>query len=167
MSLLTPDFGLLFWTIVVFTIVFILLAKYGFPVITKGVDNRKKYIDEALIKAEEANIRYEELTQTGEAIIEKANKEQVRLLNEATAQRDRIIEEAKRKASIAAQQEFDHAMRQIQTERDNAIRDIRKQVGLLSVEIAEKVVREKLRDEKDQMRMIDKMIDEVINSKVV
>ena len=70
------------------------------------------------------------------------------MLNEATAQRDRIIEEAKRKASIAAQQEFDHAMRQIQTERDNAIRDIRKQVGLLSVEIAEKVVREKLRDEK-------------------
>ncbi|NMA73402.1 MAG: F0F1 ATP synthase subunit B [Bacteroidales bacterium] len=166
-SLLKPEFGLLFWMFISFVFVFILLAKYGFPVITKAVNNRKEYIDEALKKAEEANERYDHLNETAEAIIEKANQEQIRLLNEATAQRDKIIEEARRKASVAANKEFDHAMRKIQAEKENAIRDIRKQVGLLSVEIAEKVVREKLKDEKEQMRMIDKMIDEVINAKVM
>lgn len=166
MSLLTPEFGLLFWMFIAFIIVFILLAKYGFPVISKAVDNRKTFIEEALVKAQEANEKYAQLQKTGEAIIDQANQEQIRLLNEATAQRDKIIEEAQRKASVAAQKEFDHAMRRIQAEKENAIRDIRKQVGLLSVEIAEKVVREKLKDEKEQMRMIDKMIDEVINKTV-
>ncbi len=166
MSLLTPEFGLLFWMFIAFIIVFVLLAKYGFPVISKAVDNRKTFIEESLVKAQEANERYAQLQKTGEAIIDQANQEQIRLLNEATAQRDKIIEEAQRKASVAAQKEFDHAMRRIQAEKENAIRDIRKQVGLLSVEIAEKVVREKLKDEKEQMRMIDKMIDEVINKTV-
>ncbi len=166
-SLLKPEFGLLFWMFISFVFVFILLAKYGFPVITKSVNNRKKYIDEALKKAQEANEKYDHLSETAEAIIDKANQEQIRLLNEATSQRDKIIEEARKKASVAAKKEFDHAMRKIQAEKENAIRDIRKQVGLLSVEIAEKVVREKLKDEKEQMRMIDKMIDEVINSKVI
>lgn len=166
MSLLTPEFGLLFWMFIAFIFVFVLLAKYGFPVISKAVDNRKTFIEESLVKAQEANERYAQLQQTGEAIIDQANQEQIRLLNEATAQRDKIIEEAQRKASVAAQKEFDHAMRRIQAEKENAIRDIRKQVGLLSVEIAEKVVREKLKDEKEQMRMIDKMIDEVINKTV-
>lgn len=166
MSLLTPEFGLLFWMFIAFIFVFILLAKYGFPVISKAVDNRKTFIEEALVKAQEANEKYAQLQKTGEAIIDQANQEQIRLLNEATAQRDKIIEEAQRKASVAAQKEFDHAMRRIQAEKENAIRDIRKQVGLLSVEIAEKVVREKLKDEKEQMRMIDKMIDEVINKTV-
>ena len=166
MSLLTPEFGLLFWMFIAFIFVFVLLAKYGFPVISKAVDNRKTFIEEALVKAQEANEKYAQLQKTGEAIIDQANQEQIRLLNEATAQRDKIIEEAQRKASVAAQKEFDHAMRRIQAEKENAIRDIRKQVGLLSVEIAEKVVREKLKDEKEQMRMIEKMIDEVINKTV-
>ena len=55
MSLLTPDSGLLFWMVIVFGIVFVILAKYGFPVITRMVDERKQYIDKSLLAAREAN----------------------------------------------------------------------------------------------------------------
>ena len=64
-SILTPDFGLLFWMLLAFLIVFFLMAKYGFPIITKMVEDRKNYIDESLQKAHEANERLAGIQQEG------------------------------------------------------------------------------------------------------
>ena len=86
-----------------------------------------------------------------------ANKEQGRILREAMEERDKIVHEARKQAEIAAQKELDAVKQQIQIEKDEAIRDIRRQVAVLSVDIAEKVLRKSLEDKEAQMGMIDRM----------
>lgn len=163
MSLLLPDTGLIFWTLVVFGIVFIILAKYGFPVIVKMVEGRKTYIDQSLEVARQANAQLLQLKAEGNAIIAAANKEQGRIMKEAMQERDKIIHEARSQATIAGQKELDEAKLQIQKEKEDAIRDIRRQVAILSVDIAEKVIRKNLNETDEQMDMIDRMLDEVMN----
>ena len=77
-------------------------------------------------------------------------------------ERDKIVHEARKQAEIAAQKELDAVKQQIQMEKDEAIRDIRRQVAVLSVDIAEKVLRKSLEDKDAQMGMIDRMLDEVL-----
>ena len=150
MSLLTPDSGLLFWMVIVFGIVFVILAKYGFPVITRMVDERKQYIDKSLLAAREANEQLANIKADSEMILAKAHEEQARILNEAQVEGQKLLDEAKK---------------QIQAEKDSAISDIRRQVAVLSVDIAEKVLRKNLDDEKEQMEMIDRLLDELTVSK--
>lgn len=163
MSLLLPDSGLLFWMFLSFGIVFVVLAKYGFPIIVKMVEGRKTYIDQSLEVAREANAQLSKLKEQGEALVVAANKEQGRILKEAMQERDKIIHEARKQAEAAAQKELDEVKKQIQIEKDEAIRDIRRQVAILSVNIAEKVIRKNLDDKREQMEMIDRMLDEVLN----
>ena len=163
MSLLLPDTGLIFWTLLVFGIVFIILAKYGFPVIVKMVEGRKTYIDQSLEVARQANAQLLQLKAEGNAIIAAANKEQGRIMKEAMQERDKIIHEARSQATIAGQKELDEAKLQFQMVKEDAIRDIRRQVAILSVDIAEKVIRKNLNETDEQMDMIDRMLDEVMN----
>ena len=160
MSLLLPDSGLLFWMLLSFGVVFVVLAKYGFPVITKMVEGRKTYIDQSLEVAREANAQLSKLKEESEALIAAANKEQGRILREAMHERDKIIVEARKQAEAAAQKELDEVKKQIQQEK--AIRDIRRQVAVLSVDIAEKIIRKNLDEKHEQMEMIDRMLDEVL-----
>lgn len=162
MSLLLPESGLLFWMLLSFGIVFAVLAKYGFPIIIKMVEGRKTYIDQSLEVAREANAQLAHLKEEGEALVAAANKEQGRILKEAMEERDKIVHEARKQAEIAAQKELDAVKQQIQIEKDEAIRDIRRQVAVLSVDIAEKVLRKNLQDKESQMGMIDRMLDEVL-----
>lgn len=165
MSLLIPDSGLLFWMVIVFGIVFVILARYGFPVITKMVDERKQYIDQSLIAAREANEQLAGIRADSEKILAKAHEEQARILNEAVATRERILKEARIQAQVEGQKLLDEAKRQIQAEKDSAVSDIRRQVAVLSVNIAEKVLRKSLDDEEKQMEMIDRLLDELTVSK--
>ena len=164
MGLLTPDPGLLFWMIVVFGIVFFLLAKFGFPVIIKMVDDRKAYIDNSLKAAREANEQLANVKMEGEKILAQAHEEQARILKSATETRDRIIREAQEKARLEGDRLMEEMKKQIETEKESAIRDIRRQVALLSVGIAEKVMRTKLADEKEQTELISRLVDEMVES---
>lgn len=164
MSLLLPDSGLLFWMLLSFGTVFIILARYGFPIITKMVEKREHYIEHSMKAAEEANIRLSKIKEESDAILANADKEQGRIMREAMQQRDKIILEARKEAEIAAKKELDEVKNQIQLEKEEAIRDIRRQVALLSVDIAEKVIRKKLEKEEEQMGMIDRMLEEVLTS---
>lgn len=165
MSLLVPDTGLLFWMLLAFGVVFFVLAKFGFPIIIKMVNERKEYIDQSLVVAKEANERLANLKAEGETILAKAHEEQARILNEAAATRDRIIKEAKDQAQIEGQKLMDEVKNQICAEKEDAICDIRRQVAVLSVDIAEKVLRKNLDNENKQMEMIDRLLDELTVSK--
>ena len=114
MSLLLPDSGLLFWMVLSFGIVFVILAKYGFPVITRMVEERKAYIDQSMKVAQEANAQLAHLKEESEALIASASKEQGRILREAMQERDKIIADARKQAEIAAQKELDEVRMQIQ-----------------------------------------------------
>ena len=164
MGLLTPDPGLLFWMVVVFGIVFFLLAKFGFPVIIKMVDDRKAYIDNSLKAAREANAQLANVKAEGEKILAQAREEQAKILKSATETRDRIIREAQEKARLEGDRLMDEMKKQIETEKESAIRDIRRQVALLSVSVAEQVIRTKLADDKEQTELISRLVDEMVES---
>ena len=164
MGLLTPDPGLLFWMIVTFGVVFFILAKYGFPVVIKMVEDRKTYIDDSLKAAREANEQLANVKLESDKVLAQAREEQGRILSEAAATRDRIIKEAQELARREGQRLMDEMKKQIETEKESAIRDIRRQVAVLSVGIAEKIMRSKLADEKEQTELIDRMLDEMIES---
>lgn len=164
MSLLMPDSGLLFWMVLSFGIVFFVLAKFGFPVITKMVNERKDYIDHSLLIAKEANEQLANIKAEGETILAKAREEQNLILKEAAATRERIVYEAKEQARKEGEKMLKEVRQQIQVEKEDAIHDIRRQVAILSVDIAEKVLRKHLDNEKEQMDMIDRMLDELTGS---
>ena len=164
MGLLTPDPGLLFWMIIVFVVVFFVLAKYGFPVIIKMVEDRKAYIDNSLKAAREANEQLANVKAEGEKVLAQAHEEQARILAEAAATRDRIIKDAQNRAITEGNRLMAEIKKQIETEKESAIRDIRRQVAVLSVGIAEKIMRNKLADAKEQEELIDRMLDEMIES---
>ncbi len=160
-SILTPDFGLFIWMLLAFLVVFAVLAKYGFPAIIGMVDERKKYIDESLKNAHEATERLANIQQESEALVQKAREQQASIIKDASATRDAIIEEARVKAKTEADRMIAEAKAQIVSEKQAAIRDIKAQVAQLSVGIAEKVVRQNLQSDKQQMQLIDRMLDEV------
>lgn len=150
--------------VLIFSIVFFILAKFGFPVIINMVDSRKAYIDQSLEAARQANEQLAGVKQETEKLLAQAHEEQGRILSEASATRDRILKDAQSRAISEGQRLMDEMKKQLETEKESAIRDIRRQVAVLSVSIAEKVMRNKLADEDEQLKLIDSMLDEMIES---
>ena len=161
MDLLIPSTGLLFWMALTFFVVLFILWKFGFPVITQMVAERKTFIDDSLRKAHEANERLANLQKEGESILQEAREKQAQILKEAAQTRDAIVEKAQEKAREEGSRLINDAKAEIEQEKKAAFADIRKQVAELSVEIAEKVLREKLKGNQAQMDLIDRMLNDV------
>ena len=161
MDLLIPSTGLLFWMTITFLVVFFLLWKFGFPVITGMVKERPAFIDDSLRKAHEANERLANIQKEGESILQEAREKQAQILKEAAETRDAIVEKAQDKARAEGARLMEDARVAIEQEKKAAIADIRKQVATLSVEIAEKILKENLKGDQAQMDLIDRMLDDV------
>lgn len=160
MNLITPDTGLLFWMVLIFGIVFFILAKWGFPAITGMVDKRNEHISESLRLADEAQVRMSRLAQEQEKLIAETRQEQGRILKEAAQARSEILAQAKADAQAQTAEMVSKAREQIANEREQALRDIRRQVAVLSVDVAEKVLRAKLQNDAAQQELIDRFVDE-------
>ena len=160
MGLLLPETGLLFWMLLSFIVVFAVLAKFGFPVITRMVEERREYVEQSLQAAKEANDQLAQVKSQSEALLQSAREQQMKILNEASATRDRIVAEAKAQAQAETQRQIEDAKRQIRLEQDAAIRAAHSEIALLAVDIAQKVIREKLDNTPAQMNMIDRLLDE-------
>ena len=164
MSLITPDFGLLFWMTLIFAILFFVLAKFGFPAITGVVDKRSERINESIGKAREAERRLEQLSEQQTRMIEETRAEQARILKEASQAKDTLVAQARQQAQDDAAKILEQARTQIAAEKETALRDIRAQVANLSVDVAEKILRERLSSEQAQMDLITRMVDELSNT---
>ncbi len=165
MDLLIPSTGLLFWMSLTFLVVLFILWKFGFPVITSMVQERKAFIDDSLRQAREANERLANIQKEGESILQEAREKQAQILKEAAETRDAIVEKAQEKAREEGARLINDAKAEIEQEKKAAIADIRKQVAELSVEIAEKVLRQNLKGDKAQMDLIDRMLNDVSSNK--
>lgn len=161
MGLLTPDKGLFIWMTVVFLIVFLILAKFGFPAITKMVRDRKAYIDDSLRKAHEASEKLANIQKEGESILQDAREKQAAIMKEAQQTREAIVAKAQDQAREEAARLINDAKAEIENEKQQAVSEIRAQVATLSVKIAEKVVKAQLSTDTKQMELIDKLLDEV------
>lgn len=161
MELFTPDAGLLFWMLLSFGVVFFVLAKWGFPVITRMVDDRKRYIDQSLEAARQANEKLAHIQAESEAILRQAREEQATILKEAAVARNQIIEEAREKARTEGQRMLEEARIQLANEKEAALRDIRRQTAELAIEVAEKIMRNNLTDERQHMELVERLVNEV------
>ena len=161
MHLVTPDGGLLFWRTLIFLLLFFVLARYGFPVITGMVEKRNRHIDESLKMAQEARARMENLAAEQAALLEKTRQEQGVMLREAAQTRATIIANAQKEAEEKAEKIIEKARVEIAAEKESALRDIRKEVAMLSVDIAEKVIRKDLENDDAQMRYLDELVGQM------
>ena len=164
MDLMLPDSGLLFWMTIIFAIVFFILAKFGFPIITGMVEKRNKRIDDALSAARVAEEALERLSQEQERILSETRTEQARMLQEAASQRDAMVARAREDARLQADALIKEAKERINEEKEAALRDVRREVALMSISIAEKVVRKEMSSEKGQKEFIDRMVAEMLDN---
>ena len=162
MNLVTPDTGLLFWMVVIFGLVFFLLWKFGFPIITEMVDKRNHTIEKSLKDAKEVEAQMSAMLEEHAQMLEDARKEQAQILREAADTRSKLIADAKEQAREEAAKILADARSEIAAEKEAALRDVRKEVAVLSVSIAEKILRKELADEGEQKEYIDRMVDETV-----
>ena len=163
MDLLIPEVGTIIWMLIAAGIVFFILVKWGFPMITDMVDKRNEYIDKSLDAAKKANERLAGIQTECDELLKEARAEQARILKEATDRRDEIIADAESRAKESGEKIISDAREQIRLEKEEALRSLRRQVAEISVQVAEKVVRKELSTDDEQLSMIDRMIDDVKN----
>lgn len=161
MNLLLPESGLLFWMTIIFAIVFFLLAKFGFPVITGMVEKRNQRINDSLEAARVAEEAIAHLTQEKERILEETRQEQSRLMKEAAAERERVLEQAQIQAREEADRILQAASLRLQEEKEAAMKELRNEVAVISMTIAEKALRKELSSDKGQVELIDRLIDKM------
>ena len=162
MNLVTPDAGLLFWMVVIFGLLFFLLWKFGFPIITSMVEKRNSTIEKSLKDAHEIEARMGQMVEEHARMLEEARKEQAQILRDATDTRNKILATAKDEAREEAAKILAEARTQIEAEKEAALRDVRKEVAVLSVSIAEKILRKELADDGAQREYIDRMVEETV-----
>lgn len=160
MELVSPGLGLIFWMTLAFGIVFFVLAKFAWPMIVKGLKNREQHIDEALKAAERAHEEMKQLKVDNEALLMQAREERDVLLADARKMRDKLLEESRVKASEEADRIIQNAKERIENERKAAIVDMKNQIADISIEIAEKILKDKLQASEAQKSYIEKLLNE-------
>ena len=148
------DPGLIIWTTIIFTLLLVVLKKFAWGPILKAVDERNRSIQEALSSADAAKKEMEKLNSDNEKILTAAKKERDSLLKEARETQNEIINQAKQKDVIEAEKILKLAKSQIANEKQKAISELKTSVARLSIDIAEKVLKNELKDKSNQERLI-------------
>lgn len=161
MELFTPDFGLVFWMFIAFILLFLILAKWGWPVIIKQMEGRADTIDKGVEYAREAKEQLDHAKESAQQVIGAAQAQQAEILREAAKMKSQIIEEAKKEASEEARKVMEAAKVSIEQSRKEAELQFRNEVSKFSIDIAEKMVRTRLNNYAEQKKLVDKMLDEI------
>jgi F-type H+-transporting ATPase subunit b len=161
MDLITPDASLIFWQTVIFLVVLFVLAKFAWKPILNGLNERESNIEQALLSAEKAKNEMAQLKADNEKLLAEARKERDSILRDATAAANKLKDEAREQASQESAKIVADAKASIETEKKAALAEVKQQVAQLSLEIAEKVLREKLSDDKAQKAYVSKLVKDL------
>ena len=153
--------GLFFWQTIIFILLIFLLKKYAWKPILDAVNEREEGIKNALLSAEKAKEEMASLQSDNEETLKKARAERDSLLKEAREIKQQLIDDAKNEAQSEAKKIISQAQETIQNEKKAAISDLKNQVASLSIDIAEKVLKEKLSDDKTQMNLVKALVKDV------
>ncbi|MBO4645552.1 MAG: F0F1 ATP synthase subunit B [Bacteroidales bacterium] len=161
MDLITPGFGLLFWMLIGFGILYFILRKFAWPVIVKAINSREQRIEEQLNAAAKAREEMKALKSEHEALLQKAKEERDVILSEARKLSEKMYDDAKEKASREAQNLINEAKQTIHFEKMKALTDIKNEIAQMSIEIAEKILSEELSDKNKQEALVAKWMKDV------
>ena len=159
MDLVTPEFGLIFWTSITFLVLLFILKKFAWKPILGAVSEREKGIKDALTSAVEARKEMENLQADNERILKEARAEREAMLKDARELKNKMIDDAKQDAKIEANKLITQAQAAIEAEKKAAVADLKSQVAQISISIAEKVVREELSNTEKQEKLVESMLD--------
>lgn len=160
-SPIRPSFGLLFWTTLIFLIFWFLMSKFGFGPIKDALIKRESDIQDALNEAKKAKEEMAALNSRNEELIKLAQEERALIIKEAKAVKDSMINEAKTKAKEEAQRIVTTAKQEIEAQKKSALLEVKNEVGLMALSIAEKVIRKELQGNTDQESFVNRLVDEI------
>lgn len=160
MQLTSPE-ALIFWTTLIFVVFFILLAKFAWKPILGAVKSREESINNALASAEAARREMQNLTADNERILQEARMERDALLKEARDMKDKMIADSKHEAQVQGERMIEQAKAAIEAEKNAAMSELKSQVSSLSLEIAEKLLKEELSNKEAQAKLVEKMLGDV------
>jgi len=160
MNLTAPE-SLIFWTTAIFLLFLFLLRKYAWKPILGAVKNREELINNALLSAEEAKKEMQNLKADNEKLLQQARAERDTMIKEAREIKDKIITEAKQEAQTQGAKIIEQAKATIESEKNNALAELKNQVSSLSIEIAEKLLKDELSDKESQIKLVEKMLEDV------
>ena len=161
MSLFTPEFGLAFWMLVVFLLLFGILAKFAWPSIMRSMDERAAYIDKGVEYARDAEAEREKAKADVQALLAEARQQQMEVLQQTERLKREIIAKAQETATEEAKRISEAAQVAVEQARREAELQLRRQVASLSLQIAEKVMRKVLSSDKAQAEIVEKLLDEL------
>lgn len=161
MELFTPDFGLIFWMFVSFAVLFLILWKKGWPAIIKQIEERANLIDKGVEYAQNAKEQLDNARTEAETYLVEARKQQSEILRDADRMKTKIIDDARAEAREAGRKEAEQAKLAIEQARKEAEQNIRDEVSAFALEIAQKVVRNQMKDRNAQTKLVDELLDEI------
>ena len=160
MNFTAPE-SLIFWTTIIFVVFFILLRKFAWKPILTAVKGREDSINNALLSAENAKKEMMALKSDNQKLLDDARAERDAMIKEATAIKDKMIADAKSEAQTQGAKMIEQAKATIESEKNNAVAEIKNQVSSLSLEIAEKLLKEELSNKEAQTKLVEKMLADV------
>ena len=160
-SPIKPDFGLFFWTLLIFGIFFFLLSKFAFKPIAQALKDREAGIADALGSAEKARLEVANMKAENEQILAQAREERMKMLKEAKEQATAIVNESKNVAKEEASKIIVNAKQEIENMKLAVITDVKNQAGTLALEIAEKVIRRELKGNAEQVAFVNTLVKEM------
>ena len=160
MELIKPSFGLIFWMLIGFAFLFLILAKYAWPIITNGIASRNKKIADQLEEAAKIHEEMQSLNKKHEEMMAQAKAERDALLAEARKVSTELYEKAKQKASAESQAMIEDAKKTIYFEKMKAITDAKNAIANFSIDIAQKLISEELKDREKQEKLVEKWMEE-------
>ncbi|OIQ31034.1 MAG: ATP synthase F0 subunit B [Bacteroidetes bacterium MedPE-SWsnd-G2] len=152
--------GLFFWQLLLFVVLVLILAKFAWKPILNSVNEREEGIKNALDEAENARIEMQSLNADNERILKEARAERESMLKEAREIKEKVIADAKEEAQVQANKMISQAQEAIESEKKAAMAELKGQVAGLSLDIAEKVVREELSNKDKQLKLVESMLGE-------
>lgn len=161
MELVTPSIGLIFWTSLVFIILLALLTKFAWKPILNAVKQRESKIEDALEAAEQARMDMAKLKSQNEDMRKEALAERDSLLKEAREMNEKMMAEAKSVAKAEGDRMIESARETIKNEKLAAVTEIKNQVAKLSIEVAEKIVKQQISTDDKQKALVDNLVDGV------
>jgi F-type H+-transporting ATPase subunit b len=159
MELIKPSFGLIFWMLIGFGILFFILAKFAWPVITNGIASRNKKIQDQLDEAARVHAELENMHLKHEEMLAEAKAERDAIVADARKLSEKLYEDAKLKAESEAQAIIDDAKKTIYFEKMKAITDVKNEIANFSIDIAQKVIEHELSDKDRQEKLIEEWVD--------
>ena len=161
MQLLTPDPGLMLWQLIVFVLLFLLLAKLAWKPILNSLKEREESIQSALDTAEKARAEMSQLKSDNEKLLKEAREERDRILREAREASNRMKDDAAAEAKKSAEKIIDDARAAINIEKEAALKEVKIQVALFSLQVAEKLMKKNLAGDKEQKELVEGYIKDL------